>query len=224
MNVLETLRRKNPQLPLYSVEDKEFAPYGQVLKIKERELEELAAALEASAMPEQGNSYEASFPPLEASAAIRRFTRTVFGAVETQAGFCNGHGRTLNAFEYHKCSELNFSTTGLVLLLARCEDMDEGMVNSDKTLGFYLPPNVPVEIYPRVLHFAPCRIEADGFKCLVQLEKGVNSPLDAVDTSADGEEKLLWMKGKWLTCHKDSPQAKKGAFQGITGKNISLEV
>ena len=30
------------------------------------------------------------------------------------------------------------------------------------------------------------------------------------------------MRGKWLTCHPDSPQAAKGAFAGITGENIRL--
>ena len=28
--------------------------------------------------------------------------------------------------------------------------------------------------------------------------------------------------GEWLLCHKDSPQARKGAFIGITGENLTL--
>ena len=83
---------------------------------------------------------------------------------------------------------------------------------------------VPVEIFPRVLHVAPCRVEESGFNCLVVLPRGTNTPLSRVDTSAPGEEKLLWMKNKWMTCHPDSPQAQKGAWQGITGDNLRLSL
>ena len=118
----------------------------------------------------------------------------------------------------------NFSTTGLVLLLALPEQLDDGRLDSADVVGFYLPPMVPVEIYPRVLHFAPCRVKEEGFNCLVVLEKGVNSPLERVDTAAPGEEKMLWMRGKWMLCHPDSPQKQKGAYVGITGENLKLAI
>ena len=144
--------------------------------------------------------------------------------MELEAGYCNGNGFTLNAMEYHKCSEVNFTTTGLVLLLALPEQLKDGHLESSDVVGFYLPPFVPVEIYPLVMHFAPCRISDEGFRCLVVLEKGTNEALDRVDTSASGEEKLLWMRNKWMTCHPDSPQAEKGAFQGIHGENLTLKI
>lgn len=223
MSVLNTLREKNPGLTLHSVLDGEFAPYGRVLTLDAHTRAELFAALASTPVPEEGNSYEASSPALENTDAARVFSLSIFGSMETQSGYCNGHGRTLNAFEYHKCSEVNFTTTGLVLLLALPEDMEDGNIESSRTVGFYLPPDVPVEIYPRVLHFAPCAAAEEGFRCLVILEKGVNTPLPTINTSAPGEEKLLWMRGKWLTCHPDSPQAKKGAYQGIHGENIELK-
>ena len=126
--------------------------------------------------------------------------------------------------EYHKCSELNFSTTGLVLLLALPGALDDGRLLSRDVVGFYLPAGVLVEIHPLVMHFAPCRISENGFNCLVVLEKGTNAPLERVDTKAPGEEKLLWMRNKWMTCHPDSPQKEKGAFVGISGENIALAI
>lgn len=221
-DILEMLREKNPDIPLYSIYDEAFTPYGQVVACKNPE--ELSVVLAAQDIPESGNRYSASVPALEAVAAVKTAAFSVFGEMDIQAGCCNGHGHMLNALEYHKCSEVNFTTTGLVLLLALPSDMTDGRLDSSSVKGFYLPAGVMVEIYPRVMHFAPCRICEEGFTCLVVLEKGVNSPASRVDTGADGEEKLFWMRGKWLTCHPDSPQAKLGAFTGISGVNLDLKL
>ena len=220
MDMLESLRKKNPNLPLYSVLDLAFAPYGRVLPV--RDPASLRAAMERTAVPATGNSYTASDPDLEATADVLRLRDTVYGGMAVQAGCCNGHGFTLNAEEYHKCSEVNYSTTGLVLLLALPSDIHDRTLDSSAVVGFYLPPEVMVEIYPLVLHFAPCRVREDGFNCLVVLNRGTNGPLEGVDPSAPGEEGMLWMKNKWLLCHPDSPQAQKGAFVGITGENLTL--
>jgi len=219
--MVKALRDKNPGLKLYSVLDPEFSRYGRVLNA---ETDALASAMDATAIPEEGNRYVASLPALEAVPLMKRLRRVVFGEMEIQAGYCNGRGYKLNAMEYHKCSEINFSTTGLVLLLALPETLDDGRLESADVVGFYLPAGVLVEIFPLVMHFAPCRISDSGFNCLVVLEKGTNEALDAVDTSAPGEEKLLWMRNKWMTCHPDSPQKEKGAFVGIRGENIALKI
>ena len=222
MNILEQLRKKNPDLPLYSVTDPEFAPYGQVLPCPDADA--LTRAMNKTGIPESGNRYEASDPALEGLAAIEEIGRTAYGGMPIQAGWCNGRGFALNAEEYHKCSEVNYSTTGLVLLLALPGDVHDRALDSKDVKGFYLPPETLVEIYPRVLHFAPCRITETGFNCLVVLERGTNAPLDHIDSSAPGEEGLLWMRNKWLLCHPDSPQAQKGAFVGITGENLTLKI
>ena len=222
MDMLDFLREKNPDLPLFSVFDPAFAPYGQVLPLLDSA--SLRAALALTGIPETGNRYTPSDPLLEAAPDVRRLLATVYGGMDIQAGCCNGHGFTLNAEEYHKCSEVNYSTTGLVLLLALPSDIRDRHLDSSAVVGFYLPPEVMVEIYPRVLHFAPCRVRPEGFNCLVVLTRGTNTPLDGVDTAAAGEEGMLWMKNKWLLCHPDSPQAQKGAFVGITGQNVALSI
>ena len=219
---LNALKKKNPGLPLYSVLDPAFARYGRVLPLADADA--LADALAAMPIPAEGNSYTASVAALEAVPAMGDIQRRAFGTMPIQAGFCNGRGYTLNAMEYHRCSEVNFSTTGLVLLLALPEQLHDGRLDSAAVVGFYLPPKVLVEIHPLVMHFAPCRIDEGGFNCLVVLEKGTNAPLDHVDTAAEGEEKLLWMVNKWMTCHPDSPQAAKGAYQGIGGKNLTVQI
>ena len=222
MTILEQLQSRNPDLPLFSVTDPAFAPYGRVLPCADAA--SLSKAMDETGIPESGNRYVANDPALEAIDVIKEIGRTVYGGMPIQAGFCNGRGFTLNAEEYHKCSEVNYSTTGLVLLLALQKDLSDRTLDTKDVKGFYLPPETLVEIHPRVLHFAPCRIQDAGFNCLVVLERGTNAPLESVNTSAPGEEGLLWMQNKWLICHPDSPQAAKGAFVGIRGENITLSV
>lgn len=221
MMTLQQLQEKNPGLKLYSVLDPAFSRYGRIL---EDETVNLASSLDTTEIPAVGNCYQASVPVLEAVDLMPRMQRVVFGGMPIEAGYCNGRGDTMNAMEYHKCSEVNFSTTGLVLLLALPEQLHDGKLDSADVVGFYLPAGVLVEIFPLVLHFAPCRIAEEGFRCLVILEKGTNEALNFVDTSASGEEKLLWMRNKWMTCHPDSPQREKGAFVGICGENLKLHI
>ncbi len=221
MQDLEDLKKCNPAIALYSVHDPAFSPYGRVLNLGDTS--QLHAALARTPIPESGNSYTASCEALKGAEPMEKI-RSVFGFMEIQAGYCNGRGDTLNALEYHKCSEVNFTTTGLVLLLALPEDLKDGKLRSKSVKGFYLRPDTAVEIYPRVLHFAPCRISGDGFNCLVVLEKGVNAPLVCDHMEPAGEDRLLWMRGKWMICHPDSPQAEKGAFQGISGENITIKI
>ena len=219
--ILDQLRAKNPALRIDAVTDASFAPYGRVLSL--RDTEALSRALEDTPVPETGNRYVASLDTLEAACEAAG-ALSAFGGMPTQAGYCNGRGHQLNALEYHKCSEVNYSTTGLVLLLALPDDLTDGCLDSAAVRAFYLPPEVAIEVYPRVLHFAPCRVTEEGFRCLVVLERGVNSPIDLPGADAAGEEKLLWMRGKWMTCHASSPQAEKGAFVGISGENLNLKI
>ena len=148
--MLEMLRKKNPGLPLYCVTDPEFKRYGRVLA---GETAELAKALDTCAIPAEGNCYQASVPVLEEVALMQDMKRVVFGDMPIEAGFCNGRGYKLNAMEYHKCSEVNFTTTGLVLLLALPEQLDDGKLDSADVVGFYLPAGVLVEKIGR----ASCR-------------------------------------------------------------------
>lgn len=220
--MISRLKKLNPGVEFYSVFDPEFGPYGRVLACSADG--EFRSAFERQPIPGEGNHYEASVAELEQTAFIRGIRRSVFGDMDIQAGYCNGRGHMMNALEYHKCSEVNFSSTGLVLLLALPGQLHGGRLDSSCVAGFYLPPLVAAEIFPLVLHFAPCRTSPGGFNCLVVLERGVNSPVEPPAPSAEGEERLLRMRGKWLTCHPDSPQAALGAFVGISGDNIDLHI
>lgn len=233
MEMLTRLKEANPRTPMFSVFDAAFSPFGRVIFADEKasevpenvprmDLSDLEKALNETEIPAEGNHYEPSIPALEKTRLLSYLP--AYPEKGPQAGYTNGRGDEMNAMEYHRCSEFNYSTTGLVLLLALPEDLHEGRMSADAVRGFYLPKDVVVEVYPMVLHFAPCRVLDSGYRSLVVLERGTNLPVARPDAKKVPftEDNLLFAANKWLTCHPDSPQAKEGAFIGISGENIRV--
>ena len=223
--ILNRIRKMNPDLEILSCSDWDFRPYGEVIRISHEEDLELRKAMKRTPVPESGNIFVASDPSLEELPLVTMSRRKFFGEMPVQAGYCNGRGYTMNALEYHRCSEVNYTTTGMVLLLGRQDQLFNGYIASGSLKAFYVAPNTAVVIHPGILHFAPLRVKEDGFNCMVILEKGTNEPIPLGERAPyDDEESLLWMRNKWLVCHSDSPQAEKGAFPGIKGRNIQLMI
>lgn len=221
-DMLKKLQEKNPGIRMYAVTDPLFSEYGRV--IEGADTTQLHAALSKTPIPAEGNMYRASEPTLEETDMTAWIKDAVYGRMPIQMGFCNGRGYTMNALEYHKCGEVNYSTTGCLLLMARQSDLKNGRLHSDDVVGFYLPAGVLVEVRAEVFHFAPCRISEDGFNCLVVLEEGVNAEFTEPVTIRTGEAAALWRVGKWMLCHADSPQAGFGALVGIDGENLKVQI
>ena len=122
--------------------------------------------------------------------------------------------------EYHRNSEINIAVTDMILLLGWLPDVtDEFTYDTAKIEAFKVPAGTVVEMYETTLHYAPCNAADGGFKCVVILPKGTNTPIDFT-IAADGEDKLMTAKNKWLIAHEEA--AIKGAFNGLRGENISL--
>ena len=137
-----------------------------------------------------------------------------------QSRSCNGNNHKLNAVEYHRNSEINIAVTDMILLLGWLPDVtDEFTYDTAKIEAFKVPAGTVVEMYETTLHYAPCNAADGGFKCVVILPKGTNTPIDFT-LAADGEDKLMTAKNKWLIAHEEA--AIKGAFNGLRGENISL--
>ena len=169
-------------------------------------------------LPESGNVYTPSLPALEALPAARELEREVFGCVPAQFGFCNGHTHSLGALEWHECPEINLAVTPLVLLLALRQDIVGGRVDSAKARAFYLPEGTAAVIYPGTLHFAPCAVGDEGFRCMVGLAKGTNLPLERPVPGG-----CLRAVNKWLLCHAERRDLiDSGACEGIDGENTVL--
>ena len=145
-----------------------------------------------------------------------------FGGMPVQLGWCNGHNTKLNCLEYHRDSEFNLGTDAFILLLARQEEIDNGILDTAKVKAFRAPAGVLVEVYATTLHYAPCHADREkGFRVLVALPKGTN--LERPDMkNRTAEDEILTACNKWLLAHGDSSEAKGGAKIGLAGENIDI--
>ena len=136
--------------------------------------------------------------------------------------FRSGHNKTLNAFEYHRDSEVNIAATDLVLILGLEQDIEDDLTyDTAKAEAFFVPAGTVVEVYATTLHYAPCHTDEAGFKCVVILPQGTNTHVNQV--SALKEDALLFARNKWLIAHAESGLEKDGAFIGLKGENITLK-
>lgn len=207
-------------MKVYSVYDKEFAPYGKVLE--GYDTAELIGAMNAIALPVTGTSYEPGIASLEACAIFKEFGDKAYGGMPVQLGMCWGHNTKLNCLEYHKDSELNIGAEDFILLLAKEDEIIDGKLDTSAVKAFRAPAGVVIEVYATALHYAPCHIDASkGFRTAVVLPKGTNTDMPDI-VKNNREDLCLWARNKWLLAHPESDEAKAGAYIGLTGINIDI--
>ena len=206
-------------MELINVCSPEFRPYGRV--ITGYDVDGLMKAMESTPLPEDV-VYVASVPELEALPIGAELSDGIYGQMEIQLGYCNGHNKKLNALEYHRDSEVNLAVTDLVLLLGRQQDIEEDFTyDTSKVKAFLVPAGTLVEVYATTLHYATCQTEDSGFRCVVVLPRGTNTDLDHKPQVKCGEEKLITARNKWLIGHEEGG-LDGGAWIGLKGENISL--
>ncbi|MBE6998178.1 MAG: DUF4867 family protein [Ruminococcaceae bacterium] len=208
-------------MKIYSVTDPEFVPYGQVCQ--GYDTAQLCAAMAAIPLPDAGTAYEPGIPALEACDILPELRDRAYGGMPVQLGMCWGHNTRLNCLEYHRDSEVNIGTGEFILLLARQEEIENGLLDTAKVKAFRVPAGLPVEIYATTLHYAPCHTDPNaGFRVAVVLPKGTNTPKPDFAPKC-GEDRRMTARNKWLLAHPDSDEAQNGALIGLTGENIDIK-
>lgn len=206
-------------MKIASVYDPSFRPYGRVLAGYDTAA--LIQAMENIAMPGEGVAYELSIAALEDCAIFGRLQNHAFGGMPIQLGMCWGHNTKLNCLEYHRDSEINIGASDFILLLAKQEEITDGMLDTAKIQAFRAPAGAVVEVYATSLHYAPCQTEDTGFRAAVVLPKGTNEA-KPVFSPVNEEDGWLTAKNKWLLAHPESSEAGQGAYAGLTGENIDI--
>lgn len=221
---LATLKGLNPHIDIEPVTDETFNDFGKVLRGYDF-TEVIDYMFRETAIPKEGNIYFPSVAAMEKLKMIAVVEKTLFGEMPCEAGYCNGVNSSLNGLEYHKSSEVNVAVTDLILLLGKVRDVVNNTYDSSKVQAFYVAKGEAIEIYGTTLHFAPCKVQDDGFKCVVILPAHTNTPLEKINTEGEGEDRLLFMKNKWLIAHPERQVlVDKGAFPGIRGENITIRI
>ena len=220
--MLDRLNEVN-DVKIYSVNDDRFKSYGRVLE--GYDFSELIAYMESETpIPENGNIYVPSAEKMEKYPIKAEVERVVYGEMPVQIGYCNGRNTTYNGFEYHKAPEINVAVTDFMLVLGHSYDIaEDNTYRIEQAEVFYVPKGAAIEMFGTTLHLSPLRVCDEGFKGIVILPKGTNTPLDEKYLNDDRESKLLLLKNKWVVAHPErEPLIKQGAFPGVIGENKEL--
>ncbi len=208
-------------MKFYSVFDPEFKAYGKVLE--GYDTEELVEAMKAIPLPEEGTAYRPGIESLEACAIYEEFRDRAYGGMPVQLGMCWGHNTKLNCLEYHRDSEVNIGAGEFVLLLAKQDEIVDGVLDTELVKAFRVPKGLPVEVYATTLHYAPCHTCPEcGFRVAVVLPKGTNTAKPEYEAKNE-EDRWMTARNKWLLAHPDSKEAGRGAHIGLKGLNIDIK-
>ena len=208
-------------MKIYSVFDPEFKPYGQVVSGMDDTVAELLPVLK-DAPQGPGVEYVPEYAPLQELPAMVEVSEHCYGGMPMELGWCNGHNTRLNCLEYHRDSEFNLGAEDFILLLAKQDEIENGVLDTARVKAFKVPAGVMLEVYATTLHYAPCHCDPKkGFRVLVALPMGTNTDKPDI-TPKTAEDKLLWARNKWLLAHPDSGEAQQGAYIGLTGENIDI--
>lgn len=220
--MLERLNAIN-DVPICSVFSPVFAPYGRILT--GIDFSPLARIMEnETAIPDDGNVYVPSEPALENEGDfLQTLQNGVYGGMPVQIGYCNGRNTTYNGFEYHKGSEVNVAVTDFCLVLGHVWQIRSCTFTVGEEKVFYVPRGTAIEMYATTLHLSPCRVRDEGFRDIVILPRGTNTPLVNEKKAVCEEDRLLLQKNKWVISHPDrEPLIRQGAFPGLIGENKEI--
>ena len=200
------------------VADPAFKAYGRV--ITGYDFSGLLKAMEHTPLPEDV-IYIPSLPEMEALSDAKELERGIYGQMPIQIGCCNGHNKKLNAVEYHRDSEVDIAVDDLILILGKQQDIEEDHTyDTSRMEAFLVPAGTAVEVYATTLHYAPCHVKDEGFRCVIVLPKGTNLDMEPVDVK-DPEDRLLFARNKWLIGHAEGGLP-EGVFIGLKGENLSV--
>ncbi|MCR5290485.1 MAG: DUF4867 family protein [Treponema sp.] len=211
---------------VFALSDAEFKTYGRI--VEGYDFSQLLDYMEENtSIPEQGNVYVPSVPEMEAAEICPLVKNILYGGMDIQIGYCNGRNSTFNGFEYHKGSEINIAVTDFCLCLGHSWDIQDNTYDVENVQVFFVPKGTAIEMYQTTLHLSPCKTSDTGFKGIVILPKGTNTPLPIQSKDSvgvDKEGKLLLQKNKWVIAHPErEPLIKQGAVAGVIGPNKEVK-
>lgn len=200
------------------VADPAFKAYGRV--ITGYDFSGLLKAMEQTPLPEDV-IYIPSLPEMEALPAAKELENGIYGQMPIQIGCCNGHNKKLNAVEYHRDSEVDIAVDDLILILGKQQDIEEDHTyDTSRMEAFLVPAGTAVEVYATTLHYAPCHVKDEGFRCVIVLPRDTNLDMEPVEVK-DPEDRLLFARNKWLIGHAQGGLPER-AFIGLKGENLSV--
>jgi len=208
-------------MEIKSLSNEAFVKYGYTISgLDFTEL--LDVLVKNTDRPESSVIYKPGDEKLEAVGVAEKIRDNLFGGIPVQIGYCNGCNNVLNSLEYHRGSEVIVAAEDIVLLIAPLQEIRDNKLDTAKVEAFLLPAGNAVLLYETTLHYAPCNAPGgNGFRTIIALPKGTNTAKPEISINNE-HDKMLLARNKWLITHPDAPEAKFGAYVGLTGDNIIL--
>ncbi len=222
MEIFERLNAVN-DIRIFPVTDPLFLSFGRVLK--GYDFSALLGWMEKNTeIPASGNVYVPSIEEMEKFPVFQKVQNSLYGGMPVQFGYCNGRNSSYNGFEYHKGSEINVAVTDFCLSLGHIWEIRNNSYRVEDATVFFVPKGTAVEMYQTTLHLSPLKVRESGFKDIVILPKGTNTPLTERIPNDDPETELLLQKNKWIICHSEREVlVRQGAHIGLLGENKELK-
>ena len=230
MKKIDELNLRN-DVHIYDIRDDRYKAYGRIIDCLDPS-EIMNYMEEHTNIPANGNVYVPSLAAMEELDIVHQISSLCYGGLAVQAGYCNGRNSTYNGFEYHKSAEINIAVADFMLVQGHCwEISDELTYSIDQPEVFFVEKGTIFEMYGTTLHLSPIKVCDEGFRDVVILPKGTNTPLseeekqirDKAKSDGDKEAQLLLQKQKWVISHPErEPLIKQGAHPGVTGPNKEL--
>ena len=206
-------------MKILPVTDASFAPYGRV--VEGYDVAPLLAALEKTPLTDSV-VYVPREELLHQAEGADKVGEALFGGMPFQLGWCNGRNTRLNCLEFHRDSEFNLGTEDFILLIAKQDEIVDGVLDTACVKAFRVPAGVLVECYATTLHYAPCHTDAaKGFRVMVALPAGTNTDYRP-EGGANTMDRMLWARNKWLLAHAESSEAALGAVVALKGENTDI--
>ena len=222
-NEIAELNSKNSKIVVKSYLNADFKAYGSI--VKGFDFEQLDDYMNRLEMPVGEVVYYPAIAEMEDKEVLDQVQSHFYGGQKAQIGYCAGDNSSLNGLEYHKGCEILYAFTNLVVLLGHIWDIENGNYSSAKLEAFYVSKGSAVELYGTTLHFAPCKVEKDGFKAVIILPEGTNCDLDIPEKKVTEEDNYLFANNKWLIAHPEAGGlVNDGVYIGITGENLKLNI
>lgn len=199
--IIDNLNELN-DIEILPITDDSFTAFGRILDTKY--FSDAIQYLEnETEVPDSGNNYVAHDPLLEEGILSKDVYTDVFGGIKLQFGYVNGHNQLLNSLEYHKSSEINIAASSLIIMVGHYKDIKMLKYNTKNVKAYFVPKGTVIEFYPFTLHFSPCEVIENGFKCGVILPYHTNVDFVKATVLNNDEDQLLFKTNKWILSHQD---------------------
>lgn len=208
-------------MKIVDIHSEAFCMYGSVITKAEVSQEGRNALLtyleDRTEAPMTGNVYVADELPIH-KMAVADEIKSVLSYKEAQFGYCHGNSTKVNALEWHECEELVFAATDCALYLGHPDAMETVVehlqFNTQNLIAVQLKRGDIVRLEPKVMHFAPTKVNQEPYKTLIVLQKGTNEPLP------NEGEAYLFMENKWMIAHSARQDlVDQGVWPGLIGVN-----